>query len=305
MKTGYLERSCAFDNISSLFQPQEKDVDYSTFQAPSMKLINIVQKREKQMNTNRKTVVSGKGIPADTHRQAAISVGIMFIIATVTAILGLLFYQPILSGPDYFINGAAQKNQVIVGALMELILACTAIGTAIGLFPVLRPHGERIALGHLFFRFLEAVVITIGIVAVLSLLTLSQAFVAAAASDAAAYHVAGNLLRAVYKWTSMLGPLFLLGVNTLMYSYLLYKSKLVPRPLAVLGISGATLVFSYAMLVMFGVAVQGAAPLVVLALPIAAYEMILAGWLIVKGFHSSAVAYTSAKTQTDEVLSAA
>ena len=103
----------------------------------------------------------------------------------------------------------------------------------------------------------------------------------------------------------MLGPLFFLGLNTFMYSYLLYKSKLVPRPLAILGITGATLVFVYALLVLFGVAVQGTAPLVVLALPIAAYEMILAGWLIVKGFNSSAVTFTSAKTQTDEVLSAA
>ena len=257
------------------------------------------------MNTNRKTRISEKDKPMDTHRQTAIIVGVLFIFATVSAILGLLFYQPILTGPDYLMNGAGQKNQVILGALMELVLVCTAIGTAIGLFPVLRPYGEGIALGHLFFRFLEATVITVGIVAILTLLTLSQAFVAAAAPDVSAYHAAGTLLSGVYKWTSMLGPLFFLGVNTFMYSFLLYKSKLVPRPLAALGLTGATLVFGYAMLVMFGVAVQGTAPLVVLALPIAAYEMILAGWLIVKGFNSSAVTFTSAKTQTDEVLSAA
>jgi hypothetical protein len=248
------------------------------------------------MNANRKTTVNEKGMPVDTHRQAAISVGVLFIFATVSAILAVLFYQPILAGPDYLTNGAGQKNQVILGALMELILVCTAIGTAIGLFPVLRPYGERIALGHLFFRFLEAVVITVGIVAVLSLLTLSKNFVAAAAPEASAYPVAGILLLAVYKWTSMLGPLFFLGVNTLMYSYLLYKSKLVPRPLAVLGIAGATLVFVYALLVMFGVAVQGAGPLVVLALPIAVYEMILAVWLIVKGFNSSAIASQATTT---------
>jgi hypothetical protein len=161
-----------------------------------------------------------------------------------------------LAGPDYLINGAAAKNQVLLGVIMELVLVCTAIGTAIGLFPVLRPYGERSALGHLFFRFLEAVVITIGLVAVLSLSTLSQAFVAAAAPDASAYHAVGALLLAVYKLTSMLGPLFFLGVNTLMYSYLLYKSKLVPRPLAVLGITGAILVFGNALLVMFGVEIE-------------------------------------------------
>jgi hypothetical protein len=247
------------------------------------------------MNTTKQTATKGDK-HMNTNRQAARIVGVLFIIATVTAILGLLFYQPILTGPDYLMNGAAHKNQVILGALMELILACAAIGTAIGLFPVLRPYSERIALGHLFFRFLEAVIITIGIVAVLSLLTLSQAFVAAAAPDASAFHASGTLLRAVKDWTFMLGPLFMLGVNTLMYSYLLYKSKLVPRPLAVLGLTGATLVFGYAMLVMFGVAVQGSAPFVILALPIAAYEMILAGWLIVKGFNPTAIASQATTT---------
>lgn len=249
------------------------------------------------MNINTKTTTSDGGQLANTHRQAAISVGIMFIFATVSAILAVLFYQPILSGPDYLINGAAYTNQVILGVLMDLILVCTAIGTAIGLFPILRPYGERIALGHLFFRFLEAIAITIGIVAILSLLTLSMNFVAAAATGASAYHVAGILLLAVYKWTSMLGPLFFLGVNTLMYSYLFYKSRLVPRPLAVLGITGATLVFVYALLVMFGIAVQAAPPLIILALPIAAYEMILAVWLIVKGFNPTAITSQAATTR--------
>lgn len=249
------------------------------------------------MDINTDTTTSDGGKLANTSRQVAISVGIMFIFATVSAILAVLFYQPMLTGPDYLINGAAHTNRVILGVFMDLILVCTAIGTAIGLFPVLRPYGERIALGHLFFRFLEAIVITIGIIAILSLLTLSKSFMATAAPESSAYQVAGILLLAVYKWSSMLGPLFFLGLNTLMYSYLLYKSSLVPRPLAVLGLSGATLVFVYAFLVMFGVAVQGAAPLVVLALPIAAYEMILAVWLILKGFNSSAIASQATTTR--------
>jgi hypothetical protein len=254
------------------------------------------------MNSDRGATISEGGQPVNTHRRAATVVGIMFIIATVTAILGLLMYQPILAGPDFLVNGAGQKDQVILGALMELLLVCTAIGTAIGLFPVLRPYGERIALGHLCFRFLEAVVITIGIVAVLSLLSVSQEFVALAGLDASAYHTSGILLRAVYKWTSMLGPLLFLGVNTFMYSYLLYKSKLVPRSLAVLGLSGAALVSGYGMVVLFGVAVQGAAPWVVLALPIAVYEMLLAGWLIIKGFNVSAIAAKSAETAAKQRL---
>ena len=238
------------------------------------------------------------------NRQAAIYVGIMFVLATVSAILGLLFYQPILTGPDYLVNGAAHHDQIILGVLMELILVCTAIGTAIGMFPVLKPYGERTALGHLFFRFLEAVVISIGIVAILSLSTLSQAFVAAATPDVTTFHAIGTLLHTVYKWTFALGPLFMLGVNTFMYSYLLYKSKLVPRPLAGLGLTGATLVLVAALLVLFGVYPQLSVPVTLLALPIASYEMILAGWLIVKGFNSSALASASAQTETCALLNA-
>lgn len=257
------------------------------------------------MSTNRNTAVNEAGKSVNTDRRIATLVGIFFIIASSTAILGMLLYQPILKGSDYLTNGAAHANQVILGALMELTLAVSAIGTAIGLFPVLRPYGERIALTHLFFRFFEAVVITVGAVAMLSLLTLSQDFVAATAPDASTYYVVGSLLQAVYKWAFMLGPLLFLGINTMMYSSLLYKSNLVPRPLAAMGITGAILVFGYGMLVMFGVTVQSADLWVLLAMPIAFYEMILAGWLIVKGFNPSAIVVNSSKPEANELLTAA
>ncbi len=241
----------------------------------------------------------------NTNRQAATLVGVMFIFATVSAILALtVFFPPMITGPDYLINGAAHANQVLLGVLMELVLVVTAIGTAIGMFPVLRPYGERIALGHLCFRFLEAVSLTIGIVAVLSLLTLSQDFVAAAAPDRSAYHAAGTLLLAVKNWTFMLGPYITLGINTLMYSYLLYKSKLVPRPLAIMGITSAALVFGGGMLILFDGGQVATGP-VLLAMPIFAYEMILAGWLIVKGFNPVAVASAPARTGRNEILSPA
>jgi hypothetical protein len=187
---------------------------------------------------------------------------------------------------------------------MEVVVVLANIGTAIGLFPVLRPYGERIALGHLLFRFLECVAITVGIVAILSLLTLSQAFVAAATPDASAYHTSGTLLLATYKWTSMLGPLFFLGVNTFMYSSLLYKSRLVPRPLAAWGLTGATLVLGAGILVLFG-ANSLSSPTIFLILPIAVFEMVFAGWLIVKGFNPAAIASAPARTGRSELLSPA
>ncbi|MBD0380915.1 DUF4386 domain-containing protein [Paenibacillus sedimenti] len=222
----------------------------------------------------------------NTNRKSAIIVGVLFILAAVTAIIGLLLYDPILNGPDYLMKGSEHANQVILGALMELILVVSAVGTATTMFPILRKYNETIALWHVCFRFLEAVIITIGIISVLSLLSLSQEYAAASAPDIASYQVSGTLLKAVHDWTFMLGPLFMLGINTMMYSYIFYKSKLVPRFIPILGMTGATLVFINALLVMFGV-VEQISVWGLLAVPIAANEMILAVWLIVKGFNKS------------------
>ncbi|GLV59155.1 hypothetical protein KDH_59830 [Dictyobacter sp. S3.2.2.5] len=224
-----------------------------------------------------------------TSRRTAAIVGILFIVAAVTVVLGLILYNPILGGPEYLLKGAANKNQVILGAIMELLLVCSAIGTAVGLFPYLRKYNESIALGYLCFRFLEAVLITIGIIAVLSLLTLSQEFATAATPNVSAYQVSGSLLIAVHDWTFKLGPDFMLGINTALYSSLLYKSRLVPRFIAIMGLTGATLVFLAALLEIFGIVLQTSLWGAMLAVPVALYEMTLAVWLIVKGFNPSAV----------------
>src|SRR3954451_18742130 len=97
----------------------------------------------------------------NSNKKAAKIVGGLFILAAVTAVIGLLLYDPILNGPDYLIKGAENANQVILGAVMELILVLTAIGTSIMLFPLLRKQNESIALGYVLFRFLEAVIITV------------------------------------------------------------------------------------------------------------------------------------------------
>jgi hypothetical protein len=230
----------------------------------------------------------------NNNRKSAIIVGVLFILATVTAIIGLILYDPILNGPDYLIKGSEHANQVILGALMELILVVSAVGTATTMFPLLRKYNETIALWHVCFRFLEAVIITIGVISVLSLLTLSREFVAAGAPDTASFQAAGTLLKAIHDWTFVLGPLFMLGINTMMYSYIFYKSKLVPRFISILGMTSSILVFIYSLLVMFGV-VEQLSVWGLMAMPIAANEMILAVWLIVKGFNVSALTSDSAK----------
>ncbi|MFC4099041.1 DUF4386 domain-containing protein [Paenibacillus xanthanilyticus] len=216
--------------------------------------------------------------------------GILFIVAAVTAVAGLLLYDPILKNADYLRTGAANGNQIILGAVMELLLVVSAIGTATTMFPILRRYNETIALWHVCFRFLEAIVITVGVVSVLSLLTLSRAYVDSGTSDTAAFEPSGTLLIAIHDWTFMLGPLFLLGINTIMYSYIFYRTKLVPRFISTLGMTGAASVFVCALLVMFGVIEQISTLGGILAAPVAAYEMILAVWLLAKGFSKEALA---------------
>ncbi|WP_409290408.1 DUF4386 domain-containing protein [Peribacillus sp. SCS-37] len=225
----------------------------------------------------------------DAYKRAEKTAGIFFILATVTAVIGLRLYDPILNGPDYLAAGSAHANQVITGALMELILVVSIIGTAAAMFPLLRRYNETIALLHICFRFLEGVIITVGIISVLSLLTLSRKFAGMSAADFSSLQASGILLIAVHDWTFMLGPLFMLGLNTMMYSYIFFKTRLVPRFISILGITGAASVFICALLVMFGVIEQISAAGVILALPVAANEMILAVWLIVKGFNRSAL----------------
>ncbi|MFD7522268.1 DUF4386 domain-containing protein [Paenibacillus chitinolyticus] len=214
--------------------------------------------------------------------------GVLFIIAAITAIVGVILYKPILNDSDYLIQGSAHANQVVLGALMELILVVSAVGTATVMFPFLKRYHRTIAIWHVCFRFMEAVVITVGVISVLSLLALSQDYVAAGAPDAASYQVSGILLKAVHDWTFLLGPNLFLGINTMMYSYIFYKSKLVPRFIPMLGLTGSVLILLAALLEMFGVIDQVSAWGGILALPIFANEMTLAVWLITKGFNESA-----------------
>jgi hypothetical protein len=233
----------------------------------------------------------------NSNRKAAKIVGVLFILAAVTAVIGLNLYDPILNGPDYLLKGSEHANQVILGALMELMLVVSAVGTATTMFPLLRKYNETIALWHVCFRFLEAVIITVGVISVLSLLTLSREFVAVGVPDPSSFHSSGIILKAIHDWTFMLGPLFMLGINTLMYSYIFYKTKLVPRFISILGMTGATCVFVCSLFVMFGVFPQISFWGAVLAVPVAANEMILAVWLILKGFNENAITTLTSKSE--------
>jgi len=219
-----------------------------------------------------------------TKSDAAVT-GVLFIIATVAAILGLRLYDPILNNPDYLTLGVSHSNQIMAGAVSELVLACTAAGTGTMLYPYLRRYNESLGLGYVGFRLLEVVFILVGIISVLALLTLSRLYTSAPAPDTATFETIGGILKAIHDWTFMLGPNFMLGINTFIYSYVFYQTKLVPRKLAAIGMAAAICIFIAAILELFGVILQISLWGVLLAVPIFAFEMILAVWLIRMGFN--------------------
>jgi len=225
----------------------------------------------------------------NSNRDIAIVVGVLYILAAVTAIIGFALYQPILSDPDYIVKGSASERQIIWGAFNELILAFSVIGISVMMFPIINKENENIAIGYICFRLLEAILIIIGIISLLSIVTLSQEYGKAMAPNASAYLIIGKLLVTIHNWTFLLGPNLAMGPSTLMMSYFLYDSKLVPRIIAVMGLIGGSLILACALLVMFGVFLQVSAWGAILAIPVFAYEISLAIWLIVKGFNSSIV----------------
>lgn len=254
-----------------------------------MKLINIVQKKEKEMNTYRKT---------------AICVGVIFIMATVLNMLGTIPLNPLLDAPDYLIRISTNENRVIIGSLLVLLSAFASASIAMWLYPVLKKHHEALALGSVGLRVMEGMLYIVGVVGLLSLLALSQEYVKAGASNASSFQVLGTVLLAIKTWAGQLGVIaFTLGA--LMYYYVFYQSKLIPRWLSGWGLIAAASSLAGALLVIFGQLVPFSTVFLILQFPIFLQEMVLAVWLIVKGFNPSAVVSLSAKTTTSELLSAA
>jgi len=227
----------------------------------------------------------------DSNRKTAIIVGVLFLIATVIIIIGGIFSLSIYE-PDYLTAVSANENQVIFGALLEMIATAAIVGIPIAMFPILKKHNEGLALGYVGTRIFEGLAIFLNTIILLSILALSQEFVNTVTPDASYFQTSGALLLAVRDWLSVLVD-FPFPIGALIFNYLLYQTKLTPRWLAVLGLIGGALWLATAPLRMFGFSPPS---MEFLAAPIAAQEMILAVWLIVKGFNSSDISFQSTKT---------
>jgi hypothetical protein len=174
--------------------------------------------------------------PTREHQRRARIFGVLFALTFVTSIAGLLLYDPVLNDADYIL-GAGADTRIQLGALSEIFLAITNIGTAVVLWPIVKRQGETLALSYVASRVVESVIIVVGLISLLSVLTLREDF-AGAGADAGSLTIAGESLVAIHDWTFLLGPGFCVGVNGLLLGYLFYRSGLVPRQIAIFGLIG-------------------------------------------------------------------
>jgi hypothetical protein len=213
----------------------------------------------------------------------SILTGIFFILAALSSIVGLALYGPILNTSDFLFHAQANYNQIIVGAINELILVVTASGTAIMLYPFLKKYHESFGMAYICFRLLEVLFIMIGIISVLTVLSISRLYNNGSINDQSnAFHLGLTFIE-MHKWTFMLGPNFMLAINTFVYSFVFYQTQLIPRKLSGLGLMASFMIMLAALLEMFGIIQQISLWGIILALPIASYEMTLAVWLMIKG----------------------
>ncbi len=229
----------------------------------------------------------------NTYRKTAIIVGVLFIIGTVAGILSLVFTGPFLDDPDYLIKVSANENRIIIGALFVLIMAFALAMVPVVMFPISKKYNEALALGYVVFRgALETVTYIAVVVSWLLLIALSQEYVKAGAPDASYFQTLGTLLLKAVDWMDVILTI-VFSLGALMFYYLLYQSKLIPRWLSGWGFIGATMVLAAGMLAMFGLVFE-LSGFEILWAPLALNEMVLAVWLIVKGFNPSAIASVSA-----------
>ena len=224
------------------------------------------------------------GIEA-SQRSARIT-GVLFLITFVTSIAALILFQPVLDDPEGYIAGGGADGRIYLAVLLELLLIVANIGTAVVPFVSFRRQNETLALGYVTARIMECVFIAVGILAVLAVVTLRND----AGADAASLGGYAESLAAIKDWTFLLGPGFVVGIgNGLILGYLMYRSALVPRKMAMLGLIGGPLIILSGIGVLFDLYEAGSPVQGIATIPEFFWELSLGIYLTVKGFRTQAL----------------
>jgi hypothetical protein len=225
----------------------------------------------------------------NTSKKTARIVGALFLFSNFTFILGaIVLIEPNLSAPDYLTIVSENRIQIVLGVLLEILNGIAYVGIALLMYPILKRRFESLALGYVGFRIVEFVMQIITDISPLSLLTLSEEYVKARAPAAASFQTMGTLLLADrYLAFQMVSITF--GLSALIFYYMLYQLKLIPRFISVWGLFGAAAVLVNLVFDLFAVTIVNLGVLMLLN------ELFLGMWLIAKGFNSPAIGSESAK----------
>jgi hypothetical protein len=226
-------------------------------------------------------------------RKSALAVGVLFILTFITSIGAVFAYGPVLSAG--YITGAGADSGVYFGAFLELMLIVTNIACATVLFPILKRQNEALALSYVGARIIECTFILVGLLSLLTIVTLRQS---GAGADQGTLTTMGSSLLATHNWTFLLGPGFADGIGTgLILGYLMYKSGLVGRRMALVGLVGGAMLTASGIAVLLGVIPQFGAVQGILTIPEFIWEAFLGLYLTFKDFKPSPVLAPESREQ--------
>ena len=226
--------------------------------------------------------------PSRAEQRTARIMGAWFLGTFVFSIPAFFFIEPILDQADYVV-GSGQDTRIGVGALLEILLAISGIATAVVIFPIVKRVSESIALGYIASRTVESILILIGVLSLMSVVALRQDIAATGSAEGPLVDVAGALV-ALHEQTRLLGPQFCAGLgNGILLGYLMWRSRLLPRPMVMLGLVGGPLALLAGIGVLLGAWESTSGLPVALTAPEAIWEFSLSVWLLLKGFRPSPI----------------
>jgi hypothetical protein len=218
--------------------------------------------------------------PWDSTRKSAFAAGVLYLITFAASIPAALLISSALAGPDA-ISTSGVAAEASLGAVLELVNAIAAIGTAVAVFAVIRREHEGLAIGFVATRLFEAAVLAVGVVGVMAFVTVNQA--ATASAEPAAYLPIGQALVATREWSVLIGP-GMAAFNALMFGTALYRARLVPRAIPALGMVGSPLLIAFVIGTMLGVTGPGTLFQGIAVAPFFIWELVIGCWMVVKGF---------------------
>src|SRR3954454_9966970 len=233
---------------------------------------------------------------SEPMRRRARIAGILYLL-TFVSLPTLALYKPVKDHVGTFVLGGGSSTGVMWGALSEVVVALAGTATAVVLFPVLKRQSETAALGIVTARVVETGLIIVGVTSMLTIVTLHSDVAGTAGADRGALVTTGHSLVAGYTWTVLLSQSLMAVVVDLLLGYLLFRSRLVPRILPIVAFVGAPLLLASDIAIFFGLY----DPVALLAggavIRVAAFELSVAIWLLVKGFNPDSPVLARANTE--------